>query len=80
MEPIRLGCKAHELVVGEEFSMDEGFSWLVVMTEPRYNSDADDDLTLVFMAGESGTGPGRWKQVRLDDHAHVLLEREWKGQ
>jgi hypothetical protein len=80
MEEPRLGCKAHELEVGTEFSQDEGRTWLVVMTEPQYRSTEDWDNTLVFQAGESGSGPGRWETVTILDSEHVLLEREWKSE
>jgi len=75
-----LGCKAAELEVGTEFSRDEGRSWLVVRTEPRYVDEAVDCLTLRFMAspGET-TGLSAWEEVRLEDGDHVLLERNWKG-
>lgn len=76
----RLGCKAYELEVGMEFSCDEGRSWLVVRTDPRYVSPADECLTLRFMASPSETPrPSVWEEVRLEDDDHVLLERHWKG-
>lgn len=77
---IKLGCKASELEVGTEFSMNEGRSWLVVRTEPRYVDEAVECLTLRFMAapGET-TSLSCWEEVRLEDSDHVLLERGWKG-
>jgi hypothetical protein len=80
IEQGQLGCKAADLEIGTEFSCDEGRSWLVVRTEPRYVSEAVECLTLRFMAspGES-TSLSTWEEVRLEDSDHVLLERSWKG-
>ncbi len=76
-EPL-LGCKASELEVGTEFSMDEGRTWLVVRTEPKYLSDADECLTLRFMASPSEKPwLGAWSEVQLEDRDHVLLERDY---
>lgn len=75
----RLGCMAFALEIGTEFSHDEGRSWLVVRTEPRYLDDSDPDcLTLRFMASpdESPT-LSAWTKARLEDNDHVLLERHW---
>lgn len=77
MEP-KLGCKAAELEVGTEFSHTEGFSWLVVRTEPTYVSETVDCLTLRFMASSAeSVGLSAWEEVRLEDGDHVLLERSW---
>jgi hypothetical protein len=78
-EPL-LGCKAYELEVGTEFSYDEGRSWVVVMTEPRYATDTLISDDLIFMVGASGSGPGKWHEVRLNESEHVLLERNWRSQ
>ena len=45
LEEPKLGCKVYELEIGTEFSCDEGCSWMVVMTEPRYVSEESDELT-----------------------------------
>lgn len=68
-EPL-LGCKAYELEPGDEFSIDEGRSWLTVETivedgDEHYINARDDDNKHV--------------PVRLDSYQHVLLNRHWKG-
>ena len=73
-----LGCKAGELELGTEFSHDEGRTWLVVRTDPRYATEAPNDAVLRFMASPAeNTGLSAWEEVRLDDSSHVLLERSW---
>lgn len=80
MANLILGCKAYELEVGTEFSRDEGYTWLVVRTEPRYVSDAADCLTLRFQASPLEEACiGAWQEVELEEDTHVLLERNWKG-
>ncbi len=79
-EPI-LGCQAHELEIGTEFSVNEGRTWYVVQTEPRYLSEAPECLTLVFTVAEfSPKGAIMvWEEMRLEDSDHVLLERTWSS-
>lgn len=69
---------AGELEVGTEFSHDEGRSWLVVRTEPRYLSEAPECLTLSFMASPAGSSLSSWEEVRLEDNERVLLDRDWR--
>ena len=79
VEP-RLGCSASELEVGTEFSSDEGFTWLVVRTEPRYRTHHPDCTVLRFMASPvESTGLSAWVEVELEDRRHVLLERGWSS-
>lgn len=75
-----LGCIAGELQVGMEFSCDEGRKWYVVRTEPKYVSEEPECTMLRFMAapGET-TSLSAWEEFRLDDHDHILFQREWKG-
>lgn len=74
----RLGCSASELEVGIEFSCDEGRTWLVVRTEPRYATEDTDDTVLRFMASPvESTGLSAWQEVQLEERRHVLLERGW---
>jgi hypothetical protein len=80
MDQPLLGCKASALEVGMEFSCDEGRSWLVVRTEPRYVDEDAECLTLRFMASPNETTSlSAWEEVCLEDNDHVLLERNWKG-
>ncbi len=77
-EELKLGCRVFELEVGTEFSIDEGRTWLVVRTEPRYVSPGTDDPMLRFMAAPfDSTKLSDWNEVELEDNAHVLLERTW---
>lgn len=76
----KLGCKASELEVGIEFSIDEGRSWLVVRAEPKYISEDPECLTLQFMASPAETTSlSSWEEIILHDSAHVLLNKNWKG-
>ena len=73
-------CAALDREVGTEFSRDEGASWLVVRTEPKYVDEASSCLTMRFMASPSEDARvGSWKEVNLEDDDHVLLERHWRG-
>jgi len=76
----RLGCSAAELEKGTEFSADEGTTWLVVRTEPRYRTHHPDCTVLRFMASPAETtGLSAWVEVELEERRHVLLERAWPG-
>ena len=76
----RLGCKVSDLAVGDEFSCDEGHSWVVVRTEPRYISEEPECRTLRFMAAPwDSTSLSAWEEIKMEDTDHVLLEREWSS-
>jgi hypothetical protein len=80
MEEKRLGCKVGELEVGTEFSMNEGRSWWVVRTEPKYLAEAPEETRLRFMiAPRHSTGLSQWEEYIADENEHVLLEPDWKG-
>jgi hypothetical protein len=73
-----LGCKAYELEVGTEFSVDEGRTWWVVRTEPKYLDEGCNHLC--FLGTPLGTTSlSLWEEFLLYDSLHVLLEPEWKG-
>ena len=58
--------------------MDEGYTWLVVRTEPQYVSEDIECDDLYFMASpKESTGLSAWERVQLSDRRRVLLERGW---
>lgn len=76
----RGSCQAWELEIGAEFSYDEGRTWMVVRTEPRYLSEDDECLTLKIMCSpKDSTSLGDWEEVQLGDKVNVLLDSEWKS-
>ena len=70
----RLGCRAYELEPGDEFSFDEGLSWVVAETVWEDPAVEADRLVVNYRDDSNAAGT-----VELSSRRHVLLERAWKG-
>lgn len=73
-EEKRLGCKAYELVAGDEFSFDEGSSWVTCVTIVDDPADDSQDVIINYRKDD-----GSVDTLKTNFYTHVLLERGWKG-
>lgn len=65
----RLGCLAYDLVPGDEFSFDEGFSWVVVETIADGPED-QVDINYRYDSGKTGL-------LRCENYQHFLLNKNY---
>jgi len=74
-DTLRLGCKAGELETFEEFSYDEGRTWVVVK-KIDYVSEDSTDLD-IWVQPSDDTRLAASYHITLPDNKHVHLERNW---